>query len=80
MLLEHADLGTLEDFMQNQPPPSTYAMVAEFWQNMLRVIDSIVALHNSEPETDAAQNIQTLIGFVRQSPSSILLCKHDTHQ
>lgn len=80
MLLEHADLGTLEDFMQHQPPPSSNAMVAKFWQNMLRIIDPIVMLQNRDLETEAAHSTQSFIRFVRQFPSSVLLCKHNTHQ
>ena len=71
MLLEHADLGTLEEFMQQRPPPATGATVASFWKNLLRIIDPIVALHNLETDQDKAQSTQSLIGFASLLPCSI---------
>lgn len=71
MLLEHANLGTLEDFMQQEPPPSTFATAARFWKNLLRIIDPIVALHNLETDKDKAQSTQSLIGFASLLPCSM---------
>jgi hypothetical protein len=65
MLLEHANLGTLEDFMQHQLPPATDTEIAEFWHNLLKIIDPIVALHNLEIDKDIAQSTRSLKGFVQ---------------
>ena len=50
VLLEYADMDTLEDFMEKQPPPSMDAESVAFWKSILHVIDAIAQIHDLEPD------------------------------
>lgn len=45
-IFELADMGTLEEYMRINPPPSTDADVAAFWASFLPMIEAIVELHD----------------------------------
>jgi hypothetical protein len=50
MLLEYADMNTLEDFMKNEHPPSMDAEIVAFWKSILHVIEAIAQIHDLDPD------------------------------
>jgi serine/threonine protein kinase len=50
LLLEYADMDTLEDFMKNQRPPSMDAEIVAFWKSILHVIEAIAKIHDLDPD------------------------------
>lgn len=45
ILLEYADLGTLEDFFQNFDPPSLGEDIVLFWERLFNVVKALVRIH-----------------------------------
>ena len=46
VLLEYADRGTLEDYLQNTPPPTTGDDIHMFWSALFNVIRALKLIHN----------------------------------
>ena len=62
IILEYADLGNLDDYMKQTPPPSTTEEKLTFWGNFLAVINGLVKIHG-EGEDDP-DIFQILLGYV----------------
>ena len=60
IILEHADLGSLEDFMQRVQPPSSIEDTILFWDNLFNVTHGLVTIHNTKEGN--AKEPQTLLG------------------
>lgn len=45
VILEYADEGTLEDFMEKTDPPSSFEDTLRFWKRFLNVLQGIMAIH-----------------------------------
>lgn len=45
LILEYADCGTLEDFFQNDSPPSTQKDMIAFWENLNRIALALYDVH-----------------------------------
>lgn len=56
-VLELADLGTLESYMQLNPPPSTDSEVIMFWANFLQIAKPIVRIHDIPDPTQTGASI-----------------------
>jgi serine/threonine protein kinase len=46
ILLEYADRGTLEEYLQNTPPPTTGEDIFKFWSALFNVIQALHLIHN----------------------------------
>lgn len=46
ILLEYADRGTLEDYLQKTPPPTTGEDIIKFWSALFKVIQALHLIHN----------------------------------
>lgn len=46
IILEHADKGTLEDYLQTIPRPSNSHDIYVFWNNFLKLLNALNILHN----------------------------------
>jgi len=46
IILEYANEGTLEDLMQNTPPPKSPGDLYELWGALLRLLQGLTTLHN----------------------------------
>ena len=62
IILEYADLGNLDDYMERIPPPSTLHEKMTFWDNFLSVMNGLVKIHG-EGEDDP-DIFQILLGYV----------------
>ncbi len=62
IILEYADLGNLDDYMKQIPPPSTPQEKMTFWENFLAVMSGLVKIHG-EGE-DNPDILQILLGYV----------------
>ncbi|KAL8755893.1 MAG: hypothetical protein Q9199_003320 [Rusavskia elegans] len=47
ILLEYADMGTLEDYLAKTPPPCTAKDIIDFWRSILSVTWGLHRIHNS---------------------------------
>ncbi|KAL8748261.1 MAG: hypothetical protein Q9184_007455 [Pyrenodesmia sp. 2 TL-2023] len=47
ILLEYADMGTLEDYLAKTPPPCTAKDIIDFWHSILSVTRGLMRIHNS---------------------------------
>jgi hypothetical protein len=45
ILLEYADLGSLESYLKNQPPPKTPKESLTFWNSFRKLFDAIQWMH-----------------------------------
>ncbi len=48
IVLEYADLGTLEDYMQETPPPFSASHQMLFWRNLLDLGYGLLTIHGKE--------------------------------
>ena len=62
IILEYADLGNLNDYMERIPPPMTTQEKMTFWDNFLAVLNGLVKIHG-EGEDDP-DIFQILLGYV----------------
>lgn len=46
ILLEFADKGTLHQFFRNEAPPSRGGDIIDFWENILKLINGLRAIHS----------------------------------
>ena len=46
MILEYADVGSLEDLFQQRQPPSTAEDVCDFWTAILGLTEALYKLHH----------------------------------
>ncbi len=46
VLLEYADRGTLEDYLQSTPPPTTGEDIFKFWSALFNIIQALHLIHN----------------------------------
>ena len=57
MILEYADGGTLEEYMEKEPPDNGKDILA-FWENVLKLIAGLLKIHN----TPASGESDVLLG------------------
>lgn len=69
-LLEFADLGTLEDYLQGTSPPTTGEDIYKFWHALFNVIKGLKMIHDVRGN-DASDSSQVLQGYL--APSNILM-------
>lgn len=50
VLLEYADRGTLEDYLQSTPPPTRGEDIYKFWKALFNVIKALNLIHNVQGE------------------------------
>ncbi|KAL8793424.1 MAG: hypothetical protein Q9195_004010 [Heterodermia aff. obscurata] len=55
ILLEYADMGTLEDYLTTIPPPCSSEDINTFYKSLLRVVYGLLRIHNS-PAPDILKN------------------------
>ena len=60
IILEHADLGNLNDYMAQTPPPSITQEKVTFWDKFLAVINGLVKIHGEGEENPDV--LQILLG------------------
>ncbi|KAF7512559.1 hypothetical protein GJ744_000820 [Endocarpon pusillum] len=72
ILLEYADRGTLEDYLQRTPPPTTGSDIYKFWSALFNVIKALVSIHNVQGENPSDPPV--LRGWHQDvNPSNILV-------
>ena len=47
LILEHADQGTLRDFMSKNDPPAKGEEILTFWRSVLRLLVGLQTLHEA---------------------------------
>ena len=66
VLLEYADIGTLEQYWKQLPPPRTGEEMISFWNQMFQLIGAVKYVHH-EGQSDASDEEQQLLqGYVAQ--------------
>ena len=69
LLLEYADQGTLEEYLEKTSPPSSAEDIIDLWESVLRVIIGVIRIHNpSSSDTDDQQMFQGYV-FCKSSIS-----------
>lgn len=69
VLLEYADLGTLEDYLQKTSPPTTGEDIRRFWHALFNVIKALQMIHHVQGND--ASDSQVLRGYYF-APSNVL--------
>ena len=46
IILEYADKGSLEKFLQRNAPPTQVEHIRDFWKNLLELLKALIYLHN----------------------------------
>ena len=46
MLLEYADLGTLDEYFTQVPEPHSGHDILNFWESMLKIFDGLMHIHD----------------------------------
>ena len=54
VLLEFADKGTLEDYFQNTPPPSSGEDIVKLWRGLFDILNALVMIH-SMPQNESEE-------------------------
>ena len=62
IILEYADLGTLDDFMETTQPPSSTSEKMIFWDRFFDVGHGLVRIHGEEENSGTVPQI--LLGYV----------------
>lgn len=62
-LLEFADLGTLENFMEQQPSPRSGEEVLMFWSRFLPIVEAIVNMHDIQDH----EHLGTVGGYAQST-------------
>ena len=62
IILEYADFGNLDEYMEKVPPPSTTQEKMIFWDNFSAVLNGLAKIHG-EGE-DNPDILQILLGYV----------------
>ena len=62
LILEWADRGTLEEFMQKTPKPPVLENAALFWDRLSDILHGLATIHGATTEVNPAR--QALIGYV----------------
>ena len=57
IILEYADLGTLDDYMEKLDPPSSTHDIVTFYDSFSAVIAGIVRIHNTK------EHVNGLLGY-----------------
>jgi serine/threonine protein kinase len=69
VLLEYADRGTLEDYLQNTPPPTTGLHIYKFWEALFNVIKGLKLIHSVQG--DEADGPPILQGYICLVPAAM---------
>ena len=65
VVLEYADKGNLEDYLQSVPPPTKPEDIITFWEGLLHIAQGLLTIHGQQdPLSDGPQ---MLLGFVNIS-------------
>jgi hypothetical protein len=69
ILLEYADRGTLEDYLQSTDPPTTGEEIFKFWGALFNIIQALDLIHNvqgSDPNDPPILQgyVPPLLGFL----------------
>jgi serine/threonine protein kinase len=48
IILEYADLGTLDDFFRNTPPPRSEEDVTVFFTSLFQLVKGLMSIHQAE--------------------------------
>ncbi len=62
IVLEYADLGNLDEYMQHQHPPSSTEDTISFWDNFFDVTLGLVTIHGTREGNP--EEPQILLGYV----------------
>lgn len=62
VLLELADFGTLEEFMQEQEEPTSARDILDFWTGLLKILIALFQIHDLAGHADEFQQENQLIG------------------
>ena len=62
IILEYADFGNLDKYMEKTPPPSTTQEKVIFWERFLEVVSGLVTIHGEREDTPDA--LQIMLGYV----------------
>ena len=54
IILEFADIGNLEDYFKQTPPPTTGEEIIMFWEHLFKLIEALLFVHEGEimPNSD----------------------------
>jgi hypothetical protein len=67
LLLEFADVGTLERYLRTTPPPTTGEDIISFWERMFMLIEALLRIHEGEIVLNPDGTPQPLQGYVPTS-------------
>ena len=62
IILEYADLGNLEDFMQRVQPPSSIEDIITFWDRFFDVTHGLVTIHGTQEGNP--KEPRSMLGYV----------------
>ena len=62
IVLEYADLGNLEEYMQKVYPPSSTEDTILFWDSLFDVVRGLVTIHGTQQGNP--KDLQILLGYV----------------
>lgn len=62
IILEFADQGTLENYFQNQQPPTTGVDIHNFWKGLFQLIRALMTIHEVPPLRPGQDGLPILRG------------------
>lgn len=69
LILEHADRGSLSNFLESKPPPSTDEDILRFWKSLFQILHGLDRIHQASTPDD--NNIRGIHEDIK--PDNILL-------
>lgn len=55
IILQYANVGTLEDYFQKAKPPKRGKDILKLWRNLFRLTDPLIDIHDLSSSNDAEQ-------------------------
>lgn len=71
IILEYADLGTLDEYMENTDEPRSIDDIMTFWRSFLAIFHGLSHIHGTPSRNASQDEPGSLLGYVRPADSNV---------